>query len=477
MNYEELLRAYLAGGGTDTLLEGGNGSQYYDYVPVELPDGRVVYRTIDQLAVMSNITPEGYNLNSFWADGTPAGGGYLSTPDLSAGRSLLRAGLTLGLPALGMNALGGMLSGAGTVPEGVAATAGAEAAGAIPTAAEVSMLAPAAAAAPVASEVAATAPAASTAATGAAVPAAAAAAAPGLMDIIRGAAPFISPALGAISADRAAQAQVDAARNSAQQVAEMTRFRPVNIRGGQTGADIQYDAAGNAVGFNQTLSPEMQGIQSGLLSGAQQYFKNPVTAEDYQKNLWANYEQMARPAQTNMFSQLQNTMAKQGLLGLQVNAPVAGGGTQRVNPMLSSFARGIGQADLNAYQNILQTGSNLASADINRGSSMLSSSMGIDREALNRISSMANLSKPISDQAIRAQLDANQAAAMATGNRYSMFSNLLDQILPRITGPAQTQSPVTQRPAPAANQTFAGIPYDMGQNPFATSPYNVTPSF
>lgn len=118
MTFEEYLRAYLAAGGQpqDAIGEAGP-----DMTPIQLPDGSVAYRSgYGGLTVMNNITPQGYDMQSWFGDGTPAGGQYMSTPDLSAGRSLGRAAAVLGAPAIAMNALPALLAGGGS---GAAASA------------------------------------------------------------------------------------------------------------------------------------------------------------------------------------------------------------------------------------------------------------------------------------------------------------------------------------------------------------------
>ena len=117
MTFQELLDQYIAAGGQSEVGEAGP-----DMTPITLPDGRVAYRSgYGGLTVMSDITPDGYNMQSYMGDGTPAGGQYMSTPELSAGRSALRALGVLGAPALAVNALPGLLA-SGAAP---AATGGA----------------------------------------------------------------------------------------------------------------------------------------------------------------------------------------------------------------------------------------------------------------------------------------------------------------------------------------------------------------
>lgn len=122
MTYEELMQLYLSSGGFENPVGNPNDGGSWDQSWIALPDGTYASRTGDGgLARYSDVTGSGYNMGYFHPDGTPAGGGYLETPDLSAGRSLLNAALTLGLPAAAMNALPALLGGgAGSAGGGAA---------------------------------------------------------------------------------------------------------------------------------------------------------------------------------------------------------------------------------------------------------------------------------------------------------------------------------------------------------------------
>lgn len=167
-----MLDAYRAGGGRafnyNALMPAGGAYSDYSaqqaseaeqagYTRVTLPDGSIAYMTPNGLLnVESGLTNEGYTRNVYSPEGQIASSEYISTPNLSATRSLGRAALTLGTAALGANVAGGLMgqgplagalsggaAGAGAaVPEAVAGTGGATAPAAVAPAA----VAPAAAA-------------------------------------------------------------------------------------------------------------------------------------------------------------------------------------------------------------------------------------------------------------------------------------------------------------------------------------------
>ena len=196
-----------------------------------------------------------------------------------------------------------------------------------------------------------------------------------------------------------------------ERAASLAGFTPYNISGGLTGVQVGPNGS-----VNQTMDPRLRGIQDQQLSGASGFFGsvNSGSPAEQSKAAYQNYLNWAKPAQEQQFSALQDRMAKQGLLGLQVGtqgvAPVtqAGGPTlyaggsansaaqyagatpgqpTTVNPYYKDFAQGIALADLKNYENSIRFGQETTANQMSLGQGMLNGAMGIDKlgqETLNQ---------------------------------------------------------------------------------------------
>ena len=214
-----------------------------------------------------------------------------------------------------------------------------------------------------------------------------------------------------------------------ERAAALSGFTPYNISGGLTG--VQNNADGSVT---QTMDPRLRGIQDQQLSGASGFFGsvNAGTPEAQSKVAYQNYLNWAKPAQEQQFAGLQNTMAKQGLLGLQVGtSPVppvqqaggqmlyAGGsagsaagysGQQQgqqpsnftVNPYYKDFAQGVALADLKNYENSIRFGQDVTAGQISLGQGMLNGAMGIDKRGLETMDQSYNLGNARSAAGARA---------------------------------------------------------------------------
>jgi hypothetical protein len=176
------------------------------------------------------------------------------------------------------------------------------------------------------------------------------------------------------AATTAGNAQVEAARVAA----DAARFRPVNVSTGLSSSQFQTDPQGNVTGATSQIDPRLGIIQDQNLVGASDMFQQGgVDVNQAQQDYWNNYLQRARPEQNNMFSQLQNRLGAQGLLGLNAGTDGAAGPGQG-NPFYSQFSRGVSDSDAAQWANSFQFGNQLADTQLARGNNMLSTAFGID---------------------------------------------------------------------------------------------------
>ena len=172
-----------------------------------------------------------------------------------------------------------------------------------------------------------------------------------------------------------ARDQANAANATAQQAAEYSRFRPVNISSSLGGSQFQTDANGNVIGATSSINPALQGIQNQALNQTAGLFGNPTDVNTIGNQFFQSYLQGARPQQTQMFSSLQDRLAGQGLLGLQTNSGMGGG----ENPFYTSFLRATQMADNEAWRNSFSAADQLVNSEQNRGLNFLNSALGIDK--------------------------------------------------------------------------------------------------
>jgi hypothetical protein len=161
------------------------------------------------------------------------------------------------------------------------------------------------------------------------------------------------------------------------EAADMSTFRPYNVTGGLAGASFD----GNTV--TKTLDPRMKQIQDWGISSAQGFLGgvNAGTPEQLAQQAYSKYNQWAKPAQDQQFAGLQDRLAKQGMLGLNVNTGSVqnGGGNTSVNPYYKDFAEGVALADLKNYENSMRFGQETTAGQIGLGNSMLGIGVGIDQ--------------------------------------------------------------------------------------------------
>lgn len=212
------------------------------------------------------------------------------------------------------------------------------------------------------------------------------------------------------------QTQADqAARQSA---FDAGRFRPVGVQTGLAGSNFTFDSNGNLSGAGTTTDPRLSGLQSNLLGGASGML-NGLDTNQYINDYMDRYNQTAGAQQTNLFSNLQNRMAKQGLLGLKSNEAAVGGGTVGVNPMLASFSEGVARQNADAYSRAEQGAMRAREMDYTQGRGMLDMAMGIDRAGLDQL-----------------RLGADFGRAGGEAARYLMPGNSMDAAYGRV-GTAQ----------------------------------------
>lgn len=177
-------------------------------------------------------------------------------------------------------------------------------------------------------------------------------------------------------ATQAANQQLIGAGN---QAAGMTKFTPFNVSNGLTGVKTGADGS-----VSTTMDPRLQGIQDQLLGLSKGFLGgvNSGTPDQLAQQAYANYNQWAKPAQENQFSGLQDRLARQGLLGLNVNTgSVQGGGQTSINPYYKDFAEGVASADLKNYQNSILFGQQVANNQLGLGTGAMQGANAIDTQA------------------------------------------------------------------------------------------------
>lgn len=230
-------------------------------------------------------------------------------------------------------------------------------------------------------------------------------------------------AYSAYNANKAARRQRDqeaaateARLNLGREGANMAGFTPVNVTTGLTGANPTYDSSGRLSGYSTTMDPNLRGAQQGAVAGANSIFSNlgNMSPEALAGSYYSNFQKMAGPERMNQFSDLQNRLAGQGLLGLNANKSSAGGITTSGNPFYGQFLEANANADRAAFERAYQFGNEQINQNINRGKTLLGTGLGIDDNARQNLSLSGELG---SQQALagarQGQLLTGQAGAIS----------------------------------------------------------------
>ncbi len=161
------------------------------------------------------------------------------------------------------------------------------------------------------------------------------------------------------------------------EAASMTNFTPYNVSGGLSGVKTNPDGS-----VSTTMDPRLAGVQDQLLGLSKGFLGgvNAGTPDQMAQQAYGNYQKWAVPQQQQLFSGLQDKLARQGLLGLNVNTgSVQGnGGNTSINPYYKDFAEGVASADLKNYQNSVLFGQQVAGNQMQLGTGALTGATGID---------------------------------------------------------------------------------------------------
>lgn len=199
--------------------------------------------------------------------------------------------------------------------------------------------------------------------------------------------------------------------------ADLSKFTPYNVSGGLAGATFNNGTA------TQTLDPRMKGIQDQALEKSAGFLGsvNAGTPEEQAAAAYQKYGEWAKPLQDQQFGNLQNTLNRQGLLGLNVGTQGLAGTPQAgqdmsVNPYYKDFAQGIQQADLKNYENSMRFGQEMTAGQMNLGKGMLGIGTGIDDMGNQAIDRGAKIGEASSLAGARAGGFLTNAANSAAGN-------------------------------------------------------------
>lgn len=249
------------------------------------------------------------------------------------------------------------------------------------------------------------------------------------------------------SQERIANQQMEQQRQLAEQARQDSLFRPVNVSTGLGQSNFITNDRGNVTGVNITGNPLLDGIQRSSLQGAWNIADNPMDTYSVGNRFFQDYLGTARPTQMGLFSQLQDRLQGQGLLGLTANGPQGSG-----NPFYEAFSRGIADSDAAAYRQAFTTADALATNEQARGTNALNNALGIDKQQLGLIdmgsvlggrgSSAAAQGAAIGMPGLTA---ANSAVAGARSNGVDVsnaaIQNMIRNLAPRIGGMIGTQQP------------------------------------
>jgi hypothetical protein len=178
--------------------------------------------------------------------------------------------------------------------------------------------------------------------------------------------------LGFGPASKAAKAQTTAARTAAeaqiqaaQMAADAARFRPVGITTGFGSSQFTTDAAGNLVGAQYNISPELQSIRDRLLSQAGAYDPTQIaqqaqalgtgagsllqagqgylsaSPEEARQRYLSQQQALLAPQQEQALAGIRNRLFQTGRTGLGVGGTTTG--MQSTNPELAAYYNALAQ--------------------------------------------------------------------------------------------------------------------------------------
>jgi len=178
-------------------------------------------------------------------------------------------------------------------------------------------------------------------------------------------------------ASDAASAAAQANREAALRASQMAQFRPIGISTGFGSSNFTVDDLGRVTAAGYTLSPELQAIQKGLITGAGEYdptkFQELISplstgvsslfnlgqgylaeSPDAAAQRFINQQQnLIAPSRAQEFARLQSRNYATGRGGLGVNTGTGGAPS---NPALQAYYNSIARQDLELAAKAQQAG-------------------------------------------------------------------------------------------------------------------------
>ena len=167
------------------------------------------------------------------------------------------------------------------------------------------------------------------------------------------------------AAKSAAGTSAAAQRYAADQAAEAQKFRPVGITSNFGTSNFEFSPEGYLTGAGYQLSPQLQGVQSGLLSGlpqTQQDVANiqamgrqymATSPQEQAQQYMAQQQALLAPSRDRQMANLGTQNYNQGTTGLSV---AQGGSLAAANPYASAVANAQALQDLQLAAQAQQAG-------------------------------------------------------------------------------------------------------------------------
>jgi hypothetical protein len=167
------------------------------------------------------------------------------------------------------------------------------------------------------------------------------------------------------AAKSAANISAQAQRDSANIAAEAQKFRPVGITSNFGTSNFEFSPEGYLTGAGYQLSPQLQGVQSGLLSGlpqSQQDVANiqamgrqymATSPQEQAQQYMAQQQALLAPSRDRQMAALGTQNYNQGTTGLSV---AQGGSLASANPYASALANAQALQDLQLAASAQQAG-------------------------------------------------------------------------------------------------------------------------
>lgn len=198
-------------------------------------------------------------------------------------------------------------------------------------------------------------------------------------------------------ASDAAAAQAQANREAALRASQMAQFRPIGITTGFGSSNFSVNDLGQVTSAGYTLSPELQAIQKGLITGAGEYdptkFQGLIAPlstgvsslfnlgqgylaenpQDVAQRFVTQQQALIAPSREREFGRLlsRNYATGRGGLGVQT-----GTGTAPANPALQAYFNAIAQQDLE----LAAKGQQAGMEQVRFGTGLLSSGTELGRQ-------------------------------------------------------------------------------------------------